>query len=233
MNLAKELVPVMVVLIGSIVIWSTPIRKDKATFRKINLIFAVSLSFETVYLVSADPLFSKQFLVLKIVLIGIFAALSSKRKQVPSSNESSNRTTVSRQNLRIWWFLIGLAFIAGSVAYLLDMNNQSDSDRYFGTNDSATIISGVTFIVLGILGTGARFSYLKYSRVNQADLIADAIKFHVQSPSSSRVKESPQLSRENPTDVESRLRKLAALHADSLISKDEYETKKKQIIDSL
>jgi len=82
----------------------------------------------------------------------------------------------SRSNLESWCFFSGLALIFGIGAYLFDSQNPSDTDQYTGTNDSAKMILIVSFAIFALLVIGTRFSYMKYWRINQADLIASAIK---------------------------------------------------------
>ena len=149
------------------------------------------------------------------------------------STKPLNDTTVSRRNLKTWWIIIGLVIAAGAAAFAIDMSNKSDMDTLSGSNDSAVLILIASFIVLAFLGIGARFSYLKYSRVDQADLIASVIKSHVQEPKPDTLTVPANPSPQNSMTAEARLRKLASLLADGLISNDDYETKKKQIIDSI
>ena len=91
------------------------------------------------------------------------------------ADETSNDQN-SRKRLKQWYLLIGIVFVVGVGAFLIDNQNPSDLDQYTGSNDSAEIILLATCIIVALLGIGARFSYMKYSRINQADLIASAIK---------------------------------------------------------
>lgn len=90
--------------------------------------------------------------------------------------------------------------------------------------------ASMTAPVLIILLIAIILSYLKYSRSNQADLIANAIKSNTQPSTSSTDSTSGVPQAQNTED---RLRKLESLLSSKLVSQEEYEQKKKQIIDSI
>ena len=71
---------------------------------------------------------------------------------------------------------------------------------------------------------------MKYSRINQADLIANAIKTQVQTSGTNTTSTATPAKTQ---DTEDRLRKLESLLTNGLISQDEYGQKKKEIIDSI
>ncbi len=220
----------LIVLIGSIVIWISPIRKNLVILKRFNILFIALIIF-SIFIDGENS--RPEFLIFRLILIFVLTILISRKESAARSQDPKLRRVDARRNLRSWYFMIGIVLVIAIGALAYDFSNPSDWDRLNGNNDSATIIFGVAFVVLGILGTGARFSYLKYSRVNQAELIADVIKSHVQQPNSGSLAAPANPSPQTPPDVEERLRKLASLLADGLISNDDFEAKKNQILDSL
>lgn len=164
---------------------------------------------------------------LVILLIGFL----TRKREFTSPPKPTDKTASSKQNLAGWYFLIFVVFAGGMVAYVFDIKNPSEIDRYEGTNESALMIAVSTTALLVLLGICARFSYQKFSRVNQADLIAEAIKSQVQPQNTNPPTWPP--GPQNPMDPDARLRKLASLLADGLISNDDFQTKKQQILDSI
>ena len=218
-----------VALVGSIVVWISPIRKNLVILKRFYMAFIAMF----IYSIFIDLEQGGPTLQINPVLIFVLTILISRKELVARSQDPKLRRVDARRNLRSWYFMIGIVLAVATGALAYDFSNPGDLDRLNGNNDSATVTLGIAFVVLGILGTGARFSYLKYSRVNQADLIADAIKSHVQPPNSGPLGAPANPSPQTPPDVEDRLRKLTSLLADGLISNDDFETKKQQILDSL
>ena len=116
-----------------------------------------------------------------LIILGFisFALISRGTKTKQDKNITANETStdqISRKRLGQWYLLIGIVCVVGVGAFLIDNQNPSDLDQLTGTNDSAKMTLLATCIIVALLGIGARFSYMKYSRINQADLIASAIK---------------------------------------------------------
>ena len=116
-----------------------------------------------------------------LIILGFisFALIRRGTKTNQDKNITANETStdqISRKRLGQWYLLIGIVCVVGVGAFLIDNQNPSDLDQYTGTNDSAKMTLLATCIIVALLGIGARFSYMKYSRINQADLIASAIK---------------------------------------------------------
>jgi hypothetical protein len=224
--------------IGFIVALMTPIRKNLKVLRNIKLLFIVALIY-SIYLDftptssgnSSSSSMGLNFFYFKILMILflIFFKSSKMDRSVNGLNIQGNPTG-SRGNFIAWCVLLGIIFCGGFGAWLIDVNNPSEMDIYTSTNDSALITIACTGLALSVFGLGARFSYLKYARVNQAALIANAIKSQIPSSNSSTPSRSEEL---NSQRTENRLRKLASLLADGLITQEEYEQKKKEIIDSI
>jgi hypothetical protein len=166
-----------------------------------------------------------------ILLVILLIGFLTRKREFTSPSKPTDKAASSKQNLAGWYLLILVVFIGGMVAYVYDIKNPSEIDRYEGTNESALMIAAATTAVLVLLGICARFSYQKFSRVNQADLIAEAIRSQVQPQNTNPPTWPP--APQNSMDPDARLRKLASLLADGLISNDDFETKKQQILDSL
>ena len=116
-----------------------------------------------------------------LIILGFisFALIRRGTKTNQDKSITANETStdqISRKRLGQWYLLIGIVCVVGVGAFLIDNQNPSDLDRLTGTNDSAKMTLLATCIIVALLGIGARFSYMKYSRINQADLIASAIK---------------------------------------------------------
>jgi len=116
-----------------------------------------------------------------LIVLGLFSVVIIKRstKTKQDKNIITNETSIdqiSRKRLKQLHLLIGIVFVVGVGAFLIDNQNPSGLDQYTGSNDSAKMILLATYIIIALLGIGARYLYMKYSRINQADLIASAIK---------------------------------------------------------
>lgn len=220
---------------GLIVLWSTSIVRKYQVFKIVSVVLIVSNLLGFLYTFSGyDPLFMAYsfiaFLVLSVLSLFIRSKTSFKHSISDADNSTSNSRNAKKGKLWAWFFLILATTAIGLAAYLIDLSSPSDMDIYTDTNDSATMILIGIFIVNLFLGIGARFSYMKYSRINQADLIANAIKTQVQT---SGTNTTPTAAPTKTQDTEDRLRKLESLFANGLISQDEYGQKKKEIIDSI
>ncbi len=216
-------------IIGPVVIWITPIRRTYKVFKTISaLLIATNLSFLWIaYIGSYGSFIWGIFSAL--LLLNVLSLVFRSRK--PSFEKQTTTTkSASRGKIWAWFFLILVTTAIGMAAYLIDLDSPSEMDVYTDTNDSATMILIGMFLVTLFLGIGARFSYMKYSRINQADLIANAIKTQVQT---SGTNTTPTAAPAKTQDAEDRLRKLESLLANGLISQDEYGQKKKEIIDSI
>ena len=219
------------VLIGLLIVWITPIRKNFVLFRRINLFFicllVAGMAFSIIIFRNIGLPYVFNLLQILLIAISLISLLAGKRSS-ERAKEAPNRTVTSKRNLKSWYVFMGIVFVIGFASYLIDFLNPSMMDQYTNTNDSARMILLGTFVVLALIGLGARFSYQKYSRVNQADLIADAIKTQVQSFGT-----APGRGESETKNTEDRLRKLESLLSSGLVSQEEYGQKKKEIIDSI
>jgi hypothetical protein len=221
--------------VGLIILWSTSIVRNYKVFKIVSVLLIVSnlLGFlNTIggYYAGAIGYSYIAFLVLSVLSL-FFRSKTSFKYSISDTNDStSNTTNAKKGKLWAWFFLILVSTAIGIAAYLIDLNSPSNMDIYTDTNESATMILIGMFIVNLFLGIGARFSYMKYSRINQADLIANAIKTQVQT---SGTNTTPTAAPAKTQDTEDRLRKLESLLTNGLISQDEYGQKKKEIIDSI
>ena len=215
-------------VIGPVVIWITPIRRNYKVFKTISaLLIATNLSL--LYISYGTSPIGWILIVSALLLLSVLSLVFRSRK--PSFEKPTTTTkSASRGKLWAWFFFILVTTAIGMAAYLIDLNSPSDMDIYTDTNESATMILIGMLLVTLFLGIGARFSYMKYSRINQADLIANAIKTQVQT---SGTNTTPTAAPAKTQDAEDRLRKLESLLANGLISQDEYGQKKKEIIDSI
>jgi hypothetical protein len=215
-------------VIGPVVIWITPIRRNYKVFKTISaLLIATNLYF----LYGAFISFSIGWIVIvSAPLLLIVLSLVFRSRKPSFEKPTATTKSASRGKLWAWFFFILVTTASGMAAYFIDLDSPSDMDIYTDTNESATMILIGMLIVNLFLGIGARFSYLKYSRINQADLIANAIKTQVQTPGTNTTSTAAPAKTQ---DTEDRLRKLESLLTNGLISQDEYGQKKKEIIDSI
>jgi hypothetical protein len=222
---------------GLIVLWSTKIVRNYKVFKLVNVVLIVSnlLGYWSLYMggfhyAGFIGYSFIAFLVLSVLSL-FFRSKTSFKNSVSDTNDSTTTTkSASRGKLWAWFFFILVTTAIGMAAYLIDLNSPSDMDIYTDTNESATMILIGILLVTLFLGIGARFSYLKYSRINQADLIANAIKAQVQTSGTSTTSTAAPAKTQ---DTEDRLRKLESLLTNGLISQEEYGQKKKEIIDSI
>ena len=215
-------------IIGPVIIWITPIRRNYKVFKTISaLLIATNLSF--LWIASLGSYGSFIVFFSALLLLNVLSLVFRSRK--PSFEKPTTTTkSASRGKLWAWFFLILVTTAIGMAAYLIDLDSPSNLDVVTDTNDSATMILVGMLLVTLFLGIGARFSYMKYSRINQADLIANAIKTQVQT---SGTNTTPTAAPAKTQDAEDRLRKLESLLTNGLISQDEYGQKKQEIIDSI
>jgi hypothetical protein len=221
--------------VGLIILWSTPIIRNYKIFRIVNVVLIVSNLiglFNTIggYYAGSIQYSFIVFFVLSMLSLFIRSKSLFKNTINDTNDSASNTKSTKRGKLWAWFFSILATTVIGMAAYLIDLNSPSDLDVYTDTNESANMILIGVFLVNLLLGIGARFSYLKYSRINQADLIADAIKTQVQTSGAST---SSTAAPAKTQDAEERLRKLESLLTNGLISHEEYGQKKKEIIDSI
>lgn len=125
--------------------------------------------------------------------------------------------------LKAWLTVIGVVAVVGIGFYVSKINNPSDLDLYTGTNDDANKIIFFTSLVLTLLAIGAGFSYKKYSRIDQANLIAESIK------SKDTDKDLPSSQVSLPLD---QLERLIKIRDSGGITESEFEAMKKSIIKS-
>jgi hypothetical protein len=221
--------------VGLIVLWSTPIVRNYKVFKIVNVLLIISnllglLNAVGGFYAGSVGISFIAFLVLSVLSL-FFRSKTSFKNSISDTNDStSNTKSAKRGKLWAWFFFILVTTAIGMAAYLIDLNSPSDMDIYTDTNESATMILIGMFIVNLFLGIGARFSYMKYSRINQADLIANAIKTQVQTSGTNTTSTATPAKTQ---DTEDRLRKLESLLTNGLISQDEYGQKKKEIIDSI
>jgi len=137
-------------------------------------------------------------------------------------------TKGSNKNLILWYITGAIISIVGVGAYLIDINNPSELDWYTDTNDSANYVLLGTILAVVLIGIGARFSYMKYSRIDQAQLIAVAIQTNnLNKSNNSPVSKSPNSSKLDELD------RLVKMRADSVITESEFLKMKLSILDDL
>jgi hypothetical protein len=218
---------------GLIILWSTSIVRNYKVFISFSVALIISnlLGFLYSFFYAGSIGYSFIAFLLLSVLSLFFRSKTSFKNSVSETEDSTiNTKNAKKGKLWAWFFFLLVTTAIGTAAYLIDLNSPSDVDIYTDTNESATMILIGMFIVSLFLGIGARFSYMKYSRINQADLIANAIKTQVQT---SGTNTTPTAAPAKTQDTEDRLRKLESLLTNGLISQDEYGQKKKEIIDSI
>ncbi len=221
--------------VGLIVLWSTPIVRNYKVFKIVNILLIISnllglLNTVGGFYAGSVGISFIAFLVLSVLSL-FFRSKTSFKNSISDTNDSTSNTKIAKRGkLWAWFFLILATTAIGSAAYFADLNSPSDMDIYTDTNESATMILIGMFIVNLFWGIGARFSYMKYSRINQADLIANAIKTQVQTSGTNTTSTAAPAKTQ---DTEDRLRKLESLLTNGLISQEEYGQKKKEIIDSI
>lgn len=220
---------------GLIILWSTSIVRNYKVFKSFSVALIISNLLGFLYTFGGYYAGSIGYSFIAFLLLSVlslfFRSKTSFKNSVSETEDSTNNTKNAKKGkLWAWFFLILVSTAIGIAAYLIDLNSPSDMDLYTDTNESATMILIGMFIVNLFLGIGARFSYMKYSRINQADLIANAIKTQVQTSGTNR---TPTAAPAQTQDTEDRLRKLESLLTNGLISQDEYGQKKKEIIDSI
>ena len=185
-----------------------------------------SLTFETLWISYL------KFYVIDLIQVFVVIALCAyaMRYAPPKLKSMINNpeTKGSSQNLIRWYITGAIISIVGVGAYLIDINNPSELDLYTNTNDSANYVLLGTILVLVLLGIGARFSYMKYSRIDQAQLIAAAIQTNnLNNSNNSPVSRSPNSSKLDELD------RLVKMRADSVITESEFLKMKQSILDDL
>jgi hypothetical protein len=215
------------VLIGLVVALTTRIRQDRKMLRRLKFLFLIALLF-SYYLTQTSLSTRSPGIEYLNFFMGLFILFYDTNKEKRNPNDLKRQK--SRRNFVAISILCVIVASIGIGAWFIDSSNPSDLDIYTESNDSAFLIILATALVLMIFGIAARFSYLKYARINQADLIADAIKTQVQTSGNRTISTAAPVETQ---DAEDRLRKLESLLTNGLISQDEYGQKKKEIIDSI
>lgn len=210
-----------IVVVGLAVAWINPRKKDYKFFKKIHITLISGQVFLGVVgiFVGANAL---DFVLIAIPAISLYVKKQKnetalKIRKSDASSDSLKRKATSRGKLIAWLVVFGIVF-AGFIFLTLGGVLEGEAD------------ASMTAPVLIILLIAIILSYLKYSRSNQADLIANAIKSNTQPSTSSTDSTSGVPQAQNTED---RLRKLESLLSNKLVSQEEYEQKKKQIIDSI
>ena len=173
-----------------------------------------------------------KFYVIDLIQVFVVIALCAyaMRYAPPKLKSMINNpeTKGSSQNLIRWYITGAIISIVGVGAYLIDINNPSELDLYTNTNDSASYVLLGTILAVVLLGIGARFSYMKYSRIDQAQLIAAAIQTNnLNKSNNSPVSRSPNSSKLDELD------RLVKMRADSVITESEFLKMKQSILDDL
>ena len=209
-----------IVVVGLAVAWINPRKKDYQFFKKIHITLISGQVFLGVVGIFVGDGFD--FISIAIPVISLYIKKQKnetalKIRKSDASSDSLKRKATSRGKLITWLVVFGIVF-AGFIFLTLGGVLEGEAD------------ASMTAPVLIILLIAIILSYLKYSRSNQADLIANAIKSNTQPSTSSTDSTSGVPQAQNTED---RLRKLESLLSNKLVSQEEYEQKKKQIIDSI
>jgi len=216
-HMGLSIILLLAILLSLLVVSTVPIFKNQPSVtRKIYLVL-IALS-----IISGILSFPYYILIIAhlVLLYKLSNALFGKA--------NDNGRIRSKRGLRTWVVLSLLVVAIGTGAAVVQFNNPSMQDQYYGRDSSAIATVIATLVAAMFMGIGMRVSYKKYARFDQAALIADAIKTQIQS---SGTNTAPVLSKSQ--DTEERLRKLESLLANGLISQEEYSQKKKEIIDSI
>ena len=209
-----------IVVVGLAVAWINPRKKDYKFFKKIHIsLISGQVLLGVVGIFVGDGF---DFVLIAIPAISLYVKKQKnetalKIRKSDASSDSLKRKATSRGKLITWLVVFGIVF-AGFIFLTLGGVLEGEAD------------ASMTAPVLIILLIAIILSYLKYSRSNQADLIANAIKSNTQPSTSSTDSTSGVPQAQNTED---RLRKLESLLSNKLVSQEEYEQKKKQIIDSI
>ena len=210
----------VIVVVGLAVAWINPRKKDYKFFKKIHIsLISGQVLLGVVGIFVGDGF---DFVLIAIPAISLYVKKQKnetalKIRKSDASSDSLKRKATSRGKLITWLVVFGIVF-AGFIFLTLGGVLEGEAD------------ASMTAPVLIILLIAIILSYLKYSRSNQADLIANAIKSNTQPSTSSTDSTSGVPQAQNTED---RLRKLESLLSNKLVSQEEYEQKKKQIIDSI
>ena len=197
----------------------------------VNLQMIAKIRDQILYVIYVDFVFACLLIyfllsspVKKFFRLGEEQIFSKANIHEPSHKVTKAEIAVAR--LRFWWIIIGIVTFLGVVAFTVDTNTPSPEDRLTGSNGSASAIFFATFAIVILLIIGARFSYTKFARINQADLLAD--KFGSQKHS--ELTGPPTVANFPSSDKYDQLAKLKNLLDSGAITQNEYEQEKSKVL---